>query len=422
MNMNIFSRERKAIDFMTDHRRTDRHKVDPMRRIVDRRPESMRSFFAGRFRRLSFHFVILALSLLIFLASCASSPDIPSQFEAGIGAAEDVIQLKSLETQLTVTPEKAALHPGFQVIDNVAIPYFPEYRMGPGDVLEIVYHLKYEKTEDDYRLEVQDRISVNFPFQPQFSSSVLVRSDGKITLPLIGEISAESKTPEELTALLNREYKKYFAEPNITIALEAFNVKVDELKKAITTAARGQSKIAPVAPDGRISFPIIGGMQVQGFTVAQVEKMINERYAKHVRNLNITLILLEIHHPKLYVLGEVEKPGAYDIAAVPTLLNALALAGSFKKSGQIGEVAIFRNEGLERPIAFKVDIGKALRSGVSPANVRLKPGDIIYVPKTRLDEWNDTVEKIFTKGIYAILPFTTSLGASYSFGGIAIRP
>lgn len=136
----------------------------------------------------------------------------------------------------------------------------------------------------------------------------------------------------ELAAELTREYKKYLLEPAVTVALEEFNVKVSELKKAITTAARGQSKIAPVSPDGRIYFPLIGGMQVQGFTVAQVEKMINESCAKQVRNLNITLILLEIHHPKLYVLGEVERPGAYDIASVPNVMNALTLAGGFKKA------------------------------------------------------------------------------------------
>jgi len=217
---------------------------------------------------------------------------------------------------------------------------------------------------------------------------------------------------------LNREYKKYFVEPGITVALEAFNVKVDELKKAITTAARGQSKIAPIAPDGRISFPIIGGMQVQGFTVAQVEKRINESYAKQVRNLNITLIMLEIHHPKLYVLGEVERPGAYDIASVPNVLNALTLAGGFRKSGELEEIAVFRNEGLERPISFRVDIKKALKAGVSLTNIKLKPGDIIYVPKTRLDERNDTIERIFTKGIWAVVPFSTSLGASYSLNPI----
>ncbi len=366
---------------------------------------------AQRFMKHS-NLVILIMTSLVYLASCTHSPEYPSEFDANIRNAADVNQLKALETQLTVTPEKAALNPDYQVIDNIAVPFVPEYRMGPGDVLEIVYHLKYEKTEDDYRIEVQDRVSINFPFHPQYSSSVLVRSDGKITLPLIGDMTAESKTPMELAAEVDRQYQKYLIKPSVTVALEAFNVKIEELKKAITTASRGQSKIAPIAPDGRISFPVIGAMQVQGFTAAQVEKMINEMYAKQVRNLNCTLILLEIHHPKLYVLGEVERPGAYDIASVPNVLNALTLAGGFKKSGEMEEIAIFRNEGLERPISFKVDIKKALKTGVALSNIKLKPGDIIFVPKTRLDERNDEFERIFTRGIYAVLPFT--VGAGYS--------
>lgn len=359
---------------------------------------------------------LLILACLFSILACAhnNDRDAVSHFDANVRTADDVKQLKKLETRLTVTPEKAALHPDYQVIDNIAVPYVPEYRIGPGDVLEIVYHLKYEKAAEDYRLEVQDRISVNFPFHPQFSSSVLIRTDGKITMPLIGDIQVEAKTPMELAGLLNKEYSKYLREPRITVALEAFNVKVDELKKAITTAARGQSKIAPVAPDGRISFPVIGGMHVQGFTVAQVEKMLNERYSRQIRNININLILLEIHHPKLYVLGEVERPGSYDIARVPNVLNALTLAGGFKKSGELQEIAVFRNEGLERPIAFKVDIRSALKTGLSLTNIPLKPGDIVYVPKTRLDERNDVFERIFTRGIWAVLPFTSSLSAGYS--------
>lgn len=374
----------------------------------------MMTFLKNRFLNTFGPLTLGVLVSLFLLSSCAHTPDDPSQFDAHIKTAQDTAQLKELETRLMVTPEKAALHPGYQIINNIAVPYIPEYRMGPGDILEIVYHLKYEKTADDYRLEVQDRISINFPFYPQFSSSVLVRSDGKVTLPIIGDVPVESKTPMELAATLNREYKKYLTEPNITVALEAFNVKIDELKKAITTAARGQSKIAPVAPDGRISFPIIGGMQVQGFTVAQTEKMINESYAEHVRNLNITLILLEIHHPKLYILGEVERPGAYDIASVPNVLNALTISGGFRRGAELEEVVVFRNEGLERPIAFRVDIRSALRTGVALTNIKMKPGDIIYVPKTRLEEGLDTIEQIFTRGIYAVLPFTTSLGASYN--------
>jgi polysaccharide export outer membrane protein len=181
----------------------------------------MRSIVKKYLSKPSCYRVLLLLVLMVFSLSCAHSPDNSSKdnsskFDSYIASAEDVRRLKALETQLTVTPEKAALHPGYQVIDNISIPYVPEYKMGPGDVLEIVYHLRYEITPEDYRLEVQDRVSVNFPFQPQFSSSALVRSDGKITMPLIGDVAVESKTAMEVAAVLNREYRKYFSEPSIT--------------------------------------------------------------------------------------------------------------------------------------------------------------------------------------------------------------
>jgi polysaccharide biosynthesis/export protein len=360
----------------------------------------------------------VSLALLVCLASCSHSPGPSSSFDASIKTAEDVSRLKQLETQLTVTPEKAALHPEYQVINNIAVPFVPEYRMGPGDVIEIVYHIRYEKTPEDYRIEVQDKVSINFPFHPQFSSTALVRTDGKITVPLIGDVAAESKTPVELAAILNNAYKKYLYTPSITVSLEEFNVKIAELKKAITTAPRGQSKIAPIAPDGRVAFPLIGSLQAQGFTLSQLEKQVNESYSQQVRNLNATLILLEIHHPKLYILGEVERPGAYDISSVPTVLSALTLGGGFKKSGELEEIAVFRNEGLERPIAFTVDIKTAMTAGNALDNIKLKPGDIIYVPKTRIDSMNDIIERIFTRGIYSILPFYSNFSVNYNINGI----
>ncbi len=364
---------------------------------------------------------MMAISLLSFSSCYHAAPDGPSRFDATIKTTNDIKQLNRLETQLTVTPEKAALNPDYQIIHNIAVPYVPEYRMGSGDVLEIVYNLKYGRTSEDYRLEVQDKISINLPFYPQYSTSVLVRSDGKITVPLIGDVMAESKTPMELASELDRKFKKYFSDPAVTVAVEEFNVKVAELRKAITTASRGQSKIAPITPDGRISFPLIGSMQAQGFTVSQLEKMLNEKYSKQVRDLNVTLILLEIHYPKLYILGEVEKPGAYDIASVPDILKALAIAGGYKKSSELKEVAVFRNEGLERPIVFRVDIQTALKTGVPLTNVKLKPGDIVFVPKNHIDDVNDMIERIFTKGIYAVLPFSTNLSANYNLNSATLK-
>lgn len=328
-------------------------------------------------------------------------------FDVEVRQPENITDLKKLETELTVTPEKVALNPDYQISEKIAVPYVPEYRVGPGDIIEIVYHISYGKTSEDYRLEVQDKISIHFPYHPQFSTTVLIRTDGKITVPLLGDIDAESKTPQELAADLNKAYSKHMHNPSITVALEEFNVKIEELKKAITTAPRGQSKIAPIAKDGRISFPLVGNLQAEGFTLAQLEKVVNEKYTQYVRNLQATLILLEIHHPKFYILGEVAKPGAYEMQTSTNLLDAIASANGYTTKAYLKDIVIFRNDGLERPIALKVDLDSSLKKGRAFANLPIRPADIIYVPKSKLSSADDLLDKIFTKGIYAIMPFST---------------
>jgi polysaccharide biosynthesis/export protein len=355
----------------------------------------------------------LAVGVALLSVSCSTAKK-ERKFDVYVQQPEDVGELKKLEAKLTVTPEKAALNPDYQVIQNISVPYIPEYRVGPGDVLEVVYNIRYESSQAEYRLEVQDKVSVTLPYHPQFNSTVLVRTDGKITVPLVGDVQAESKTPQELAALLNKEYSRYLDNPSITVALEEFNVKIDELRKAITTAARGQSKIAPVAPDGRVSLPIIGNIQAEGYTLSQLQQTVNDKYAKYIRNLDATMILFEIHHSKVYIFGEVERQGAHEMPATMSLLDGLSLAGGLKKTAYIKEIVIFRSDGLERPISLKVDLEPVLEQGYTFADLRLRPADIVFVPKSKLDKFNDLVEKIFTKGIYSIIPFSANVSAVYN--------
>ncbi len=370
-------------------------------------------------RLLSRYLTGLGCAVLLCFAGCSHHDK--TFFEVNIKQPEDLSVLEMREGMLTVAPETVVGSPNYQIIKDIAVPLVPEYRIGPGDVVEVVYHIRYEKSPEPYRLEVQDKISVHLPYYPQFSTTVLVRTDGRISLPLVGEVQVESKTPEELAAYLNRAYARFIKNPSVTVSLEEFNVKIDELKRAITTAPRGQSKIAPVTPDGRISFPLIGTVQAEGLTLVQLEEIINDQYAEQVRNLKVTLILLEIHHPKFYVLGDVEQPGVYEMSSRINLLDALAMASGHKiKSADLHEVVIFRNDGLERPIAFKVDV-KAILERAVPINVDVRPADIIYVSRSRLDNINDMLEKIFTRGIYAIAPFSSNFSMNYELKPLRAR-
>lgn len=361
---------------------------------------------------------LLIITLISFslLISCAKPQLTREKFDAVIGQDQDMGNIDKIETLLAVTPEKAMLHPDYQVVENIAVPYVPYYRIGPGDVVELIYHIRYDVIEENYFLEMQDKINIQFPFHPQFSTTALVRPDGRITMPLLGDVYAESMTTAELADKLNRKYSRYVSNPSITVSLQEFNIKIVELKRAITNASRGQSKITPVNSDGRISFPIIGTMQAEGLTVPELEKMVNEKYQNVVKNLHTTVILEEINHATFYILGEVESPGSYQMLTRYNLVEALAEAGGISSTANVEEIIIFRNYGLERPIAMRVDLAAMFKQN-QIQNFTLRPADIIYVPRTKISDFNEMVEQVFTKGIYGVVPFSAHIGATYGLGG-----
>ena len=362
--------------------------------------------------------LLLIITLISFslLISCAKPQLAREKFDVFIEQDQDMGNIDKIKTLLAVTPEKAMLHPDYQVVKNIAVPYVPYYRIGPGDVVELIYHIRYDVIEENYFLEMQDKINIQFPFHPQFSTTAIVRPDGRITMPLLGDVYAESMTTAELADKLNRKYSRYVSNPSITVSLQEFNVKIVELKMAITNASRGQSKITPVNYDGRISFPIIGTMQAEGLTVPELEKMVNEKYQNVVKNLHTTVILEEINHATFYILGEVESPGSYQMRTRYNLVEALAKAGGIPSTANVEEIIIFRNYGLERPIAMRVDLAAMFKQN-QIQNFTLRPADIIYVPRTKISDFNEMVEQVFTKGIFGVFPFSTHIGATYGLGG-----
>lgn len=363
----------------------------------------------GQGRRLWGRYAVVVL-LLAVLAGCgpATAPTV----DLVVDSRESAAALQGLEQERAIQPA-AHTPPVVEQIDGVAVRTLPEYRIGPGDVLEIVYNIRYEDNPEVYRLEVQDKLNISFPFNPQLSSTVLLRTDGRISLPLIGEIFALGLTTDELQKKLVQGYGKYLRNPTVTVSLVEFNVKIDELRRAITTAARGQSKIAPVAPDGRIALPILGNLQAAGLTVDTLEQQINSQYEKHVRNLHVTLILNEIRHMKFYVFGEVTQPGVYELPNQAGILDVFAVARGYTTAANLEQVLVFRSNGLKEPVVFMVNVQAMLDQGQLYPELTIQPADMVYVPKTRLDHATDMIAKIFTKGLYSILPFQSSFSVSY---------
>lgn len=274
-----------------------------------------------------------------------------------------------------------------------------EYELGPGDVLEIVYHYTPKPDTKKYYLSVSDILKVEFAYHPKLNRELTVRPDGNITMPRKGAVQALGLTPVQLQKKLTKLYSKEFIKPVITVTMIQYNRTIDRLKKAITTSARGQSKLSTIRPDGYISFPIINDVLAGGKTLPDLKKILTEQYQKQVDNLTITLILKVMKANRVYVMGEVARPNFYIMNGPMTVSQIIAMAGGTLNTADTSTILVISRDKNRRPWGRLVNLKKILYSGNLSLDIVLHQYDIVFVPKSAIARRNLFVEQYINKMI-----------------------
>jgi polysaccharide biosynthesis/export protein len=139
------------------------------------------------------------------------------------------------------------------------------------------------------------------------------------------------------------------------------------------------TRIAPVRPDGRISLPLLNDVQAAGLTPSQLAARLTEGLRKFITNPQVTVSVSEINSRRVYVTGEVTKPGAFPLLPNMTVLQALSSSGGFSQFAKIKGIYVLRVEDgkqVKHPFNYKDVV-----SGKKPElNIPLQPGDVIVVP------------------------------------------
>lgn len=140
------------------------------------------------------------------------------------------------------------------------------------------------------------------------------------------------------------------------------------------------SRSIPVRPDGKMSFPLIGEMMASGLTPVELQSQIVKGLGSYIRDPQVTVIIQEANSHKFYVLGEVERPGAYPLATSMTVLDALAIAGGFRDFAKVKQIYLLRlmPDGSRKRIRF--DYKAAVNGDNSYRDVGLQTGDTLVVP------------------------------------------
>jgi len=140
------------------------------------------------------------------------------------------------------------------------------------------------------------------------------------------------------------------------------------------------SQSVPVRPDGKISLPLIGDMEVSGLTPRTLQARLAKELDAYIHKPQVTVIVREVNSRKFYIIGQIERPGTYSLSAHMTVLDALATAGGFRDFAKVQQIYLLRlrPDGSRNRLRF--DYKAAVNGKASYRDIELQIGDTLVVP------------------------------------------
>lgn len=335
------------------------------------------------FMRFPRYFVSLLVLLLIGAQGCAS----PRTNEL----LADGSQLY-IDEMTAVEKEQARQQISLAINDGLN-----RYRIAAGDSLEVMYHLESTIESEDYMLSVNDEILVEFLHHSEMDRHLIVRPDGKITLPRKGDILAVNLKPMDLSRRINEVYSDTIKNLNTTTTVTKFSSKMQELKKAITNSPLGQAKMVTVNPDGFIHLPLIDEIKASRFTVSELGNEVDKQYQKRFKNLEVSLFLKNVSGNTIFVFGEVRQPGSFKSFRPVTLLQAIAQVGGLKETGTLEKIKVLYWDKQNKPHVRTVNLENVLEKMRLEEDLMLADNSVIFVPKTGIAVANKFIDQYISQ-------------------------
>jgi len=136
-------------------------------------------------------------------------------------------------------------------------------------------------------------------------------------------------------------------------------------------------KEVAIRPDGRFAFPIVGEVQAAGLSTGQLTDVLKKGLSDYIKDPKVSINIAKLHTTRVYVLGEVAKPGMYELEKQHNLLDALGAAGSYTQKAAKKKVYIIRKDQTSTPI--KVNLMNIWEKGDMTQNYALGNGDVVYL-------------------------------------------
>jgi polysaccharide export outer membrane protein len=243
--------------------------------------------------------------------------------------------------------------------------------------------------DKDYVIGPEDLLDIQVWGSKDLNQTVFVRPDGRLSVPVMGEIAAAGKTVQQLQEHLSAVYEKMVKGAVVTVIVKEINSRPVyfiggfakpgpiQLTRALTLL-QALSMVGGVVPnaDGEKGFLLRGNNKIPIDFTRLVQRGDLSQNPKLEPGDSVVVPLADV----VYVSGEVGRPGAVKYTGDLTVLKAITQAGGLTPLAAPGSADILRGS-AEKKEQIRVDLGRIMRSPDETQDIRLQPNDIISVPR-----------------------------------------
>ncbi len=136
-----------------------------------------------------------------------------------------------------------------------------------------------------------------------------------------------------------------------------------------------------VSERGMISLPLVGDVRVAGLSVEAITRRLTELFAEYIYTPKVLVTIREYHQREVNILGEVQRPGVFQITGRRTLLEMLTQAGGLKETRTVQATVIRRVPGEIGGLTITVNLDRLLSGNYPEENIQLEEGDTVYIPQ-----------------------------------------
>lgn len=207
------------------------------------------------------------------------------------------------------------------------------------------------------------------PFAQQPAASTAGRQPTPTPTPAPPTATATAAAPRAATPVV----------PAGVVTPTDYVIGPDDVLTIVFWREQDLSSEVVVRPDGKISLPLLNDTQASGLTPEQLRASLTKAADRYVEDPAVTVVVKAINSRKVFITGQVGKPGPYALSSPTTVLQLIAMAGGVLEYAKDERIVVMRTES-GRTVSHKFNYNQVSQGKNLQQNIELKPGDTIVVP------------------------------------------